>query len=113
MTRDWRSGTCWMCSVALVLLAYALFGRPPYAFFALLRYAVAASAGLGAWALYAESKRYLPISLYLVLVGAIQLFGRMRRAEWAVFDWGAVAGLGVVLLVLVVNLQRTDADGKR
>ena len=68
MTRDWKIGICGVSVLAIGLLAYALFGRPPYVFFSLLKVTVAASAGLGAWALFILSKRYLPISLCLLLL---------------------------------------------
>lgn len=102
----WKIGICGVCAVTLALLAYALFGRPPYAFFSLLKYAVAASAGLGAWALYTESKRYLPVSICLLLIGGVHLFGRMRRSEWFFFNWSAVG----ILLVLLVALLITVLD---
>ena len=82
MTKDWKIGICGMSLVSITMLFYALVGRPPYAFFTALKWAVAASAVLGAWALYSESKRYLPLSLCLMVIGGIHLFGRMRRADW-------------------------------
>jgi hypothetical protein len=109
MTRDWRIGVCGLALVALAFLAYALFGRPPYVFFSLLKFTVAVSAALGAWALYKESKRYLPIAFWLVLLTGIQLFGRMRRAEWAKFDWGAVISLLILIIILLVSLQHERA----
>ena len=106
MTKDWKIGICGAALVALAFLAYALFGRPPYAFFSLLKYTVATSAALGAWALYGESKRYLPISFCLVLLGGIHLFGKMRRAEWVKFDWGTAVGLAVLVAILLVSIRR-------
>src|SRR5260370_381328 len=109
MTRDWKIGICGVCFVALVLLSYALFGRPPHAFFSILRYTVAACALVGAWGLYIESKRYLPISLCLLLVGGVHLFGRMRRSEWVLFNWAAVAGVMALLLIFLLSLWRTSS----
>jgi len=106
MTRDWKIGVCGLAFVAVAFLAYALFGRPPYAFFSLLKCKVAVSAGMGAWALWLESKRYLPISFCLVLLAGIHLFGGMRRSEWAKFDWGAAIGLIVAVGILLVSLRR-------
>ena len=114
MTRDWKIGIAGLALVAVALLAYALFGRPPYAFFSLLKYTVAVSAGFGAWALWLESKRYLPISFCLVLLGGIHLFGRMRRSEWAKFDWAAAIGLIVmVVIVMVVILLVVSGQGAK
>ena len=106
MTRDWTIGICGIACLALAFLAYALFGRPPYAFFAMLKYTVAVSAALGAWALYMESKRYLPVALVLLLIGGIHLFGRMRRSQWVKFDWGAAISLVVLVMILLVSLRR-------
>jgi hypothetical protein len=112
MTRDWKIGVCGLALVAVALLAYALFGRPPYAFFSLLKYTVALSAGLAAWALWLESKRYLPISVCLLLLAGVHLFGRMRRSEWVKFDWGAAAGLVVVVGILLISLRRTPSTAR-
>src|SRR5437899_7908695 len=101
MDRDWKIGICGLTLVALAMLAIALFGSPPYAFFSLLKLAVAASAGLGSWALYTESKRYLSISICLLLIGGLHLFGSMRKSQWVAFNWGAVAGLLVLLMILL------------
>jgi hypothetical protein len=106
MTRDWKIGICGMSCVAIALLLYALFGRPPYVFFSALKWTVAASAVLGAWTLYTQSRRYLPVSVCLLVVGGIHLFGRMRRSEWVTFNWTAVLALTVLIVILLVNLQR-------
>ena len=113
MTRDWKIGICGVCVIALGSLAYALFGRPPYAFFSLLKLVVATATLAGAWALYSESKRYLPVSLYLFLLGGLHLFGKMRRSEWVKFDWGAVAGIGLLLLLLLFRLERVAKEQTR
>lgn len=112
MTRDWKIGICGVSFVALGLLAYALFGRPPYAFFSLLKFTVAASTGLGAWALYTQSKRCLPISLCLLLVGGIHLFGRMKKSDWVMFNWSAVASLLVLVMILLIDLLRHRTSGR-
>ena len=105
MTRDWKIGLCGVCALALALLAFALFGRPPYFIFSMLRWTVATATGLGAWALYRDSKRYLQASLWLALVGGIHLFGRMRRSQWVVFDWMAALTLFALLVILLVSLR--------
>lgn len=106
VTRDHRIGICGVALVALTFLAYALFGRPPYVFFSLLKFTVAVASSLGAWALYRESKRYLPISLCLALLAGVHLFGKMRRSEWVKFDWGAAAGLVLLVGILLISLRR-------
>ena len=106
MTKDAKIGICGVALVGIAMLAYAMFGRPPYAFFRWMKLAVAISTGLGAWALFAESKRYMPVSLCLVLLGGIHLFARMRRSQWAPFDWAAVVGLIVLVLILLATLTK-------
>jgi hypothetical protein len=113
MTRDWKIGMCGMSVVVIALIGYALFGKPPYSFFSLLKWAVAASSGLGAWTLYTESKRYLPVSLCLFLIGGVHLFGRMRRSEWVMFNWMAVVTLLLLVVILLLNLyyRKPNSDG--
>ena len=106
MTKDWKIGICGVSLVAIALLFYALFGRPPYVFFSALKWTVAASAALGAWALYTESKRYLPVSAWLLLIGGIHLFGRMRRHQWVSVNWMALASLTVLVVILILDLRR-------
>jgi len=65
MTRDWKIGICGIAFVAIGLLAYAHFGDHQM-FFSLLKYTVAISSAFGAWALFVESKRWLPVSLCLL-----------------------------------------------
>jgi hypothetical protein len=108
MTRDWKIGVCGVALVALVLLVYALFGRPAYPFFAMLRYTVAASIALGAWALYIENKRYLPLALVLLLLTGIHLFGGMGRSEWVKYDWSAAIALIVLAVILLVRACDSD-----
>ena len=112
MTRDWKVGICGLAVVAIALLLYALFGRPPYAFFSALKWTVAASAALGAWTLYTESKRYLPVSVCLLIIGGIHLFGRMRRHQWVSFNWIAVASLFVLVAILLLDLGRHANDDR-
>ena len=109
MTRDWKIGIIGLSALAIALLAYGLFSKPPYSFYSLLKWSVAVASGLGAWALYAQSKRYLPISLYLALVGGIHLFGKMRKSEWVLFNWGAVVGLVVLIAMLLIGLRHSKS----
>ena len=107
MTRTRAIGICGGAVVTLCLIAFALFGRPPYASFAFLRYAVAIAQGAGAWALYVRSKRYLPVSLLLVVIGGIYLFGRFPRSQWVLFNWGAAACMLILVAVLLFRVRRT------
>jgi len=108
MSRDWTIGIVGVAILAEFLLAYALFGNLPYALYSALKLTVAVATGAGAWALYEQSRRYLPISFGMVLIGGIHLFSRMRRSEWVTFNWAGVVAVTVVIVILTINLQRSD-----
>lgn len=99
-SRDWLIGIAWATVVVDALLLYALFGRPAYAFYGLLKWSVAVVAGLGCWALLSLSKRTLPIALCLGLIGLVHLFGKMHRHEWLLYDWAAL----ILMIVLGIML---------
>ena len=113
MARDWRIGIIGVALLAELLLTDALFGRPPYVFYSLLKWTVAASTALGASALWLQSRRYLSISVFLLLTGGVHLFGRMRRSEWVMFNWSAAAGLLVMVVILGISLRRYTALSER
>ena len=56
--------------------------------------------------MYALNKRYLPVSISLLVIGGIHLIGRMRRYQWVAFNWTAVLALSLLTVILLVNLQR-------
>ena len=99
---DLEVGLIGVAAIAVGMLLYAIYGRPPYAFFSALRLTVTVACFVEAWALFSRSRRYLPVCLFAVIIGAIQLFGRMRRTEWWFFNWCGVLVLGIsgVLLIL-------------
>jgi hypothetical protein len=105
MSRDWTIGIVGVAVLAEILLGYALFGKPPYVFYSILKWTVAVATGLGAWALLARGRRYLPISVCLLLIGGVHLLGRMRRSQWVMFNWCAVAGLIVMAVILMIDLR--------
>jgi hypothetical protein len=81
--RDWKIGIIGVSVLTIAMLAYVLFGAPAYSFYSMLKWTVGIASVLGAWALYTESKRYLPISVCLALVGGVHVFARMRKSQWA------------------------------
>jgi TctA family transporter len=109
MTKEWKISICGVCLFAAVLLAYGLLGRPPYSYFSLMRVTVAIATGLGAWAVYKTRKWFLPLSLGLVLIGGVHLFGRMRRFEWESYNWAAIAALVIAVLVVLAFPIRKDS----
>lgn len=106
-SRDWLIGIAWATVVVDAMLLYALFGRPAYAFYGLLRWAIAIVAGLGCWVLLALSKRTLPIALCLGLVGLVHLFGKMRRHDWLLYDRAAL------ILMIVLGVMLAPATRQR
>jgi hypothetical protein len=105
MSRDLTIGIVGIGLVAQLLLVYALFGNPPYALYSVLKVAVAVATATSAGALYVLSKRYLPISFGLVLIGGIHLFGKMRRLEWVPFNWAGVVGLALAVVILMISVR--------
>jgi len=106
-SRNLKIGIIGASLLAVAMLLYGLLGRPPYAFFGLLRCAVAFACGLAAWSLFDVSKRYLPVCLVLALLAGVFLVGKMHRADWAFFDWCATACLLVAVMVQGLSIRRS------
>lgn len=92
-------GIAFSCLVAASMLAWPLFGNPPYGFYAPMKWVVAFSSCAGAWAVWNVSKALLPLSALLVASGGVELLGKMRRHDWVPFNW---ASLGLLVLAAVV-----------
>lgn len=98
-------GALGVAVVCSVLLLWALMGTPPYAFFTALKWAVAISNVYVVWVLFKQSRALAPICLVLLTLALIHMFGRMRREEWAFFNWSEIAALAVAALVLLVRRE--------
>lgn len=105
-----RFGGAGVSAVAIAMLSWALFGKPPYAFFGVLKWAVAGASVYLSWVGYRASKAFAPAVLVLLSVGGIHLFGKMRREDWANFNWAAIAALGIGSVV-VLFLGTKDQGG--
>ncbi|MEI6513925.1 MAG: hypothetical protein WCO51_11730 [bacterium] len=106
IARDWLLGILGLAFLSVVMLLYAIYGRPPYAYFQLLRYVVAGASGLGAWALFKISRIFIPLSCLLVGMGIVFVTTSMRRNQWLVFDWSAFAMFALLIVILLINLIR-------
>jgi hypothetical protein len=94
------------CLVAAAMLAWPLFGDPPYGFYAPMKWVVAFASGAGAWVVWQFSKAWMPLSVLLVASGGVEFFGKMRRAEWVPFNWASMILLTVAGLLLLFQSRK-------
>jgi hypothetical protein len=92
------------------MLAWPLFGEPPYGFYAPMKWVVAFASGAGAWVVWHTSKAWMPLAVLLVASGGVELFGKMRRAEWVPFNWASLILL-VVAGVFCLVMRAQGASG--
>ena len=104
-SRNLKIGVIGASLVAISMLLYALLGRPPYAFYGLLRWGVAFACGISAWLLFDINKRNLPVCIVLAFLAGVFLVGKMHRADWAFFDWSAIGSLLIAMVVLGLNVR--------
>lgn len=95
-------------AVAIAMLGWAMFGKPPYSFFGILKWAVTGASVYLSWVGYRASKAFAPAVLVLLSVAGIHVFGKMRREDWASSNWAAIAALGVAAVVVALFSRRTD-----
>jgi len=88
------------------MLAWPLFGNPPHGFYPPMKWIVAFASGAGAWAAWSVSKALLPLSLLLVASGGLELFGKMRRADWVPFNRASLILLGIAAGVCFFSAAR-------
>jgi hypothetical protein len=100
------------CLAAAAMIAWPLFGNPPYGFYAPMKWVVAFASGAGAWAVWSVSKALLPLCVLLVASGGVELLGKMRREQWVPFNWASLVLLGLASVVCFVAASRKpDASG--
>jgi len=93
------------------MLAWPLFGEPPYGFYAPMKWVVAFASGAGAWAVWQFSKAWMPLSVLLVASGGVEFFGKMRRDEWVPFNWASMVLLTICAVAcLFVASKRPEAE---
>jgi hypothetical protein len=93
------------------MLAWPLFGEPPYGFYAPMKWVVAFASGAGAWAVWQLSRAWMPLSVLLVASGGVEFFGKMRRDEWVPFSWASMALLAACAVVCFVVATKADQSG--
>lgn len=103
-------GAIGVAVVAMCMLLWAIFGSPPYAYFGVLKWVVGVACLFEASAAWNLNRVLAPIGLVLLTVGAIHVFGKMRREEWVFFNWAAVAGLAVAALLILYFPRGPDVD---
>lgn len=108
VTTEWKIGIAGAGVVVAGMLVFAIYGKPAYAFYGPLKCAVVVVACLGCWALITMSKRFLPVTLCLGLIGLVQLAGKMRKHDWFYFDWAAL-----ILMLVLVGIMLTSLRFRR
>jgi hypothetical protein len=109
LSRSTLVGIGLSCLVAVAMLAWPLFGEPPYGFYAPMKWVVAFASGAGAWAVWQFSRAWLPLSVLLVASGGVEFFGKMRRDEWVPFNWASIVLLTVAGLLLLSRSRKARA----
>lgn len=112
LTRATLIGIGLSCLVAAAMLAWPLFGNPPYGFYAPMKWVVAFASGAGAWAAWTVSKALLPLSVLLVASGGLELLGKMRREQWVPFNWASLVLLGIGAVACFIAAGRREEPGE-
>ena len=97
--------------VALVgagLPLYSLENPPSHTFYSFLRLVDPVAALAAAYALF-RTKSYRPLSYALILIGAIELFAKMRRSQWVPYDWAAVVCFAFAATLLLPTKRKLTA----
>lgn len=97
-----------MWLVVTGMLLWAIYGHPPYAFYSVMKWAVAGSLVFHCRELWRRSRELAPLCLVLATIAGIHIFGKMRREEWTLFNWSAIAALGLAALVLTFSKEGVE-----
>lgn len=89
-------GAAGMSAVCAVMLSWAVWGSPPYAFFGVMKWAVAATCAYWAVLLWLRSRALAPVCLMLLVGGGLHGFGEMRKEEWGPVN--LVSGVTLLLI---------------
>ncbi len=79
--------------LASVALLYAIFGRPPYAYFSFMKGLVAASSVFLALVLWRLNRATAPLVLVLIGLAGVETMAKTRRDDWVPWNWAMVATL--------------------
>ena len=89
------------------MLAWPMFGEPPYGFYAPMKWVVAFASVAGAWVVWQTSKAWLPLAVLLVASGGVEFFGKMRREEWVPFNWASMVLLAAAAIFCLRAARRS------
>jgi glucose uptake protein GlcU len=103
-------GALGMSAIASAMLLWAIFGSPPYAYFGILKLAVAGTCAYLAYVGFNASRAFAPLTLALICVGGIHLFGKMHRQDWMLFNWIGIVSLIISATVLAIMAWRKGKD---
>jgi predicted membrane channel-forming protein YqfA (hemolysin III family) len=111
-----RFGIAALNLIGVGMLLYALYGRPPYSFFSILKLVVVAGCVLSAFYVFLRSPVLIVLSVALGICGWVELTGKYRRADWALPNWITACVLVLALVVAVWPLrepvEKRDAQRK-
>jgi hypothetical protein len=110
-TKAVRRGAMGAAMVACICLLWALFGSPPYAFFGIMKWVVAASSAYLAVLLWRRSPAFAPLCLILFAVASVHVLGKMRRDDWKTFNWAGVSALSIGSLPLLKASKQERSIG--
>jgi hypothetical protein len=94
-----------------VLVGWAIFGSPPYGFFGFLRITLAVTSALVIWFRYKQTQGTSLGSVFLGIIAYVHLTSHMKRAEWAFFNYVAIALLGLCTWNLVRQFRADEMEG--
>lgn len=98
------------CFVGAAMVAWPIFGDPPYAYFGPMKWVVGAISVFAAVAIWNLSRLLLPLTMLLVTSALIETFGKMRREEWIPFNWASLLLLSISAFVLFFYASRVSRN---
>lgn len=101
-------------TLAILLLSIALLGTPPYSFFGPMKVAVAAAVIASGVALIRANAAYAALAAMLSYVGSVEVFAKMKRQDWAPYNWATILLLltSTVFISKWIQRQRDSKQGE-
>lgn len=101
-----KSGALSLALLAVLSVLYPLVGQPPYAYFSLMKIFIAGASAYVAFVVYRLSPKLVAVSALVLALGALELVGKMKRADWVPYNWAHVASFAVAGLLLLTWRER-------
>jgi len=100
-----------LSSIAIAMLWWTLAGFPPRGFFALQTAVLVTSLLCTSLLAYRISRRWLPMSIALVIVALVHVLGHMRRDDWMPYDIATLvlSAFGITLSLRYLYATRQSA----